>query len=164
MTVWKTSMRNFFAHKGRMALSAVAVLLSVAFVCGTLVFTDTMNTTFDKLFAATSADVTVSPKTAKVDDTPENGKPQSLPASVVAQVEKADGVKKAEGAISSSAVTVVDSHNKNMGSDTGAPTLAKQLDHQRPALHGDHLRSRPARPDRGHGRRRHRGQARPEDR
>ncbi|OKK11210.1 hypothetical protein AMK09_31880 [Streptomyces sp. CB02488] len=124
MTVWKTSMRNFFAHKGRMALSAVAVLLSVAFVCGTLVFTDTMNTTFDKLFAATSADVTVSPKTAKVDDTPENGRPESLPASVVAQVEKADGVKKAEGAVSSSAVTVVDSHNKNMGSDTGAPTLA----------------------------------------
>lgn len=124
MTVWKTSMRNFFAHKGRMALSAVAVLLSVAFVCGTLVFTDTMNTTFDKLFAATSADVTVSPKTARVDDTPENGKPQSLPASVIAQVEKADGVKKAEGAISSSSVTVVDSHNKNMGSDTGAPTLA----------------------------------------
>ncbi|MGN5635800.1 ABC transporter permease [Streptomyces sp. AC154] len=124
MTVWKTSMRNFFAHKGRMALSAVAVLLSVAFVCGTLVFTDTMNTTFDKLFAATSADVTVSPKTAKADDTPENGKPESLPASVVAQVEKADGVKKAEGAVSSSAVTVVDSHNKNMGSDTGAPTLA----------------------------------------
>ncbi|MFE9816693.1 ABC transporter permease [Streptomyces sp. NPDC005773] len=124
MTVWKTSMRNFFAHKGRMALSAVAVLLSVAFVCGTLVFTDTMNTTFDKLFAATSADVTVSPKTAKVDDTPENGKPQSLPASVIDRVKKADGVQKAEGAISSSAVTVVDSHNKNMGSDTGAPTLA----------------------------------------
>ncbi|MFF3174795.1 ABC transporter permease [Streptomyces sp. NPDC057900] len=124
MTVWKTSMRNFFAHKGRMALSAVAVLLSVAFVCGTLVFTDTMNTTFDKLFAATSADVTVSPKKAKADDTPENGKPESLPASVVARVEKADGVKTAEGAVSSSAVTVVDSHNKNMGSDTGAPTLA----------------------------------------
>ncbi len=124
MTVWKTSMRNFFAHKGRMALSAVAVLLSVAFVCGTLVFTDTMNTTFDKLFAATSADVTVSPKKARADDTPENGKPESLPASVIAQVEKADGVKKAEGAVSSMSVTVVDSHNKNMGSDTGAPTLA----------------------------------------
>lgn len=124
MTVWKTSMRNFFAHKGRMALSAVAVLLSVAFVCGTLVFTDTMNTTFDKLFAATSADVTVSPKSAKVDDNPQNGKPQSLPASVVARVEKADGVKKAEGGISSMAVTVVDSHNKNMGSETGAPTIA----------------------------------------
>ncbi|MGW1185573.1 ABC transporter permease [Streptomyces drozdowiczii] len=124
MTVWKTSMRNFFAHKGRMALSAVAVLLSVAFVCGTLVFTDTMNTTFDKLFAATSADVTVSPKNAKVDDIPQNGKPESLPASVLARVAKADGVKKAEGGVSSPAVTVVDSHNENMGSETGAPTIA----------------------------------------
>ncbi|WP_329615843.1 FtsX-like permease family protein [Streptomyces brevispora] len=129
MTVWKTSMRNFFAHKGRMALSAVAVLLSVAFVCGTLVFTDTMNTTFDKLFAATSADVTVSPKSARTDETPQNGKPESLPASVVARVAKADGVKDAEGAVSSMAVTVVDSHNKNMGSETGAPTIAGNWTH-----------------------------------
>ncbi|MFE6187952.1 ABC transporter permease [Streptomyces sp. NPDC056465] len=125
MTVWKTSMRNFLAHKGRMALSAVAVLLSVAFVCGTLVFTDTMNTTFDKLFAATSADVTVSPKKAAgADDLPENGKPEALPASVVTEVAGADGVEKAEGAVTSMAVTLVDGHDKNLGSDTGAPTIA----------------------------------------
>lgn len=124
MTVLKTSMRNFFAHKGRMALSAVAVLLSVAFVCGTLVFTDTMNTTFDKLFATTASDVTVSSKEAKSDDTPQNGKPLSLPASAVEQVAKADGVKSAEGAVSSANVTVVNSDNENMGSSTGAPTFA----------------------------------------
>ncbi|MFE2568141.1 ABC transporter permease [Streptomyces mirabilis] len=124
MTVLKTSMRNFFAHKGRMALSAVAVLLSVAFVCGTLVFTDTMNTTFDKLFAATSSDVTVSSKAAKSDSTPQNGRPDSLPASVLERAEKAEGVKYAEGAVSSMNVTVVNSANKNMGSSTGAPTIA----------------------------------------
>ncbi|MFD6998740.1 ABC transporter permease [Streptomyces mirabilis] len=124
MTVLKTSMRNFFAHKGRMALSAVAVLLSVAFVCGTLVFTDTMNTTFDKLFAATSSDVTVSPKAAKSDSTPQNGRPDSLPASVLERAKKAEGVKYAEGAVSSMNVTVVNSANKNMGSSTGAPTIA----------------------------------------
>jgi putative ABC transport system permease protein len=124
MTVLRTSMRNFFAHKGRMALSAVAVLLSVAFVCGTLVFTDTMNTTFDKLFSTTASDVTVSPKEAKSDDTPQNGKPVSLPASTLVQVEKAEGVKSAEGAVGSSAVTVVDSNNENMGSSNGAPTIA----------------------------------------
>jgi putative ABC transport system permease protein len=117
-------MRNFFAHKGRMALSAVAVLLSVAFVCGTLVFTDTMNTTFDKLFAATSSDVTVSPKAAKSDNTPQNGRPDSLPASVLERAKKAQGVKYAEGAVSSMNVTVVNSANKNMGSSTGAPTIA----------------------------------------
>ncbi|MFJ8020386.1 ABC transporter permease [Streptomyces sp. NPDC096311] len=124
MTVLKTSMRNFFAHKGRMALSAVAVLLSVAFVCGTLVFTDTMNTTFDKLFAATSSDVTVSPKAVKSDSTPQNGRPDSLPASVLERAKKAEGVKYAEGAVSSMNVTVVNSANKNMGSSTGAPTIA----------------------------------------
>ncbi|MGP4010294.1 ABC transporter permease [Streptomyces sp. 4N124] len=124
MTVLKTSMRNFFAHKGRMALSAVAVLLSVAFVCGTLVFTDTMNTTFDKLFATTSSDVTVSPKEAKTDETPQNGVPESLPASLLAQAQQAEGVKSAEGAVSSMNVTVVNSDNKNMGSTTGAPTIA----------------------------------------
>ncbi|MFE5258409.1 ABC transporter permease [Streptomyces coelicoflavus] len=124
MTVVKTSMRNFFAHKGRMALSAVAVLLSVAFVCGTLVFTDTMNTTFDKLFAVTSSDVTVAPKDAKAEDTPQNGVPESLPASTLEKIRSADGVESVEGAVVSMNVTVVNSDNDNVGATSGAPTLA----------------------------------------
>ncbi|MFF1500834.1 ABC transporter permease [Streptomyces sp. NPDC058316] len=126
MTVWKTSRRNFFAHKGRMALSAVAVLLSVAFVCGTLVFTDTMNTTFDKLFAATAADVTVRPESPDENDRlPENGKPVTVPAATVEKAAGATGVKDAEGAAVSTSVTVVDSHDKNIGSTSGAPTIAR---------------------------------------
>ncbi|MFG2943681.1 ABC transporter permease [Streptomyces adustus] len=125
MTVLKTSMRNFFAHKGRMALSAVAVLLSVAFVCGTLVFTDTMNTTFDKLFAATSSDVTVSARSAS--DTGEttsgNGKPPVMPTSVLDKVRGLSGVKSAEGAVFSSAVTVVDADKDNLSPSSGAPTI-----------------------------------------
>ncbi|MFE1905974.1 ABC transporter permease [Streptomyces gardneri] len=125
MTVLKTSLRNFLAHKGRMALSAVAVLLSVAFVSGTLVFTDTMNTTFDKLFASTASDVTVSPKGADAaDETPDSGRPESLPASLVEQVGKAEGVQAAVGAIASTSVTVVDAGNKNVGPTSGAPTIA----------------------------------------
>ncbi len=124
-TVLKTSRRNFVAHKGRMLLSAVAVMLSVAFVCGTLVFTDTMNTTFDKLFAVTGSDVTVSPKAAEEDGQKQDrGKPEALQASVVEQVKKAEGVKAAEGGVVSTAVTVVNAKNENMGSTTGAPTVA----------------------------------------
>ncbi|MER5944821.1 FtsX-like permease family protein [Streptomyces sp. NPDC001904] len=122
-TVLKTSLRNFLAHKGRMALSAIAVLLSVAFVSGTLVFTDTMDKTFDKLFTATSSDVTVSPKGSEAEGSA-TGRPESLPASAVAAVAKAKGVKSAEGAVSSMNVTVVDAENKNMGSENGAPTIA----------------------------------------
>ncbi|QNS05778.1 ABC transporter permease [Streptomyces xanthii] len=122
-TVLKTSLRNFFAHKGRMALSAVAVLLSVAFVTGTLVFTDTMDKTFDKLFTATASDVTVSPKDSEVEGN-DTGRPDALPASLLATVKQADGVKSAEGAVSSMNVTVVNADNKNMGSENGAPTIA----------------------------------------
>ncbi len=124
-TVLKTSRRNFVAHKGRMALSAVAVMLSVAFVCGTLVFTDTMNTTFDKLFAVTNSDVTVTPKEAEAgEETSDRGRPETLAGSAVEQVRKAEGVKSAEGGVVSMSVTVVDAKNENMGSTTGAPTIA----------------------------------------
>lgn len=125
MTVLRTSLRNFLAHKGRMALSAVAVLLSVAFVCGTLVFTDTMNTTFDKLFAATASDVTVSAKGAS--DTGEttsgNGKPPVMPASVLDTVRRTPGVKSAEGAVSSTSVTVVDAAKDSLSPSNGGPTI-----------------------------------------
>ncbi|MYW69168.1 FtsX-like permease family protein [Streptomyces sp. SID8379] len=122
-TVMKTSLRNFFAHKGRMALSAIAVLLSVAFVTGTLVFTDTMDKTFDKLFTATASDVTVSPKGSDSEGSA-TGRPESLPASAIDTVKKAEGVKSAEGAVGSMNVTVVNADNKNMGSENGAPTIA----------------------------------------
>ncbi|MDT0609970.1 ABC transporter permease [Streptomyces lancefieldiae] len=124
MTVVKTSMRNFFAHKGRMALSAVAVLLSVAFVCGTLVFTDTMNTTFDKIFAVSTSDVTVAPKDAEAEDAPQSGVPESLPASTLEKIRSVEGVKSVEGAVVSMNVTVVNADNDNVGATSGAPTLA----------------------------------------
>ncbi|GGU90432.1 membrane protein [Streptomyces filipinensis] len=125
MTVLKTSMRNFFAHKGRMALSAVAVLLSVAFVCGTLVFTDTMNTTFDKLFQATASDVTVSAKGSSDtgQTTSRTGKPPVIPASVLGEVRGAQGVKAAEGTVFSTSVTVVDAKKDKLSPTSGAPTI-----------------------------------------
>lgn len=47
-----------------------------------------------------------------------------LAGSVVEQVKKAEGVKSAEGGVVSMAVTVVNAKNENMGSTTGAPTIA----------------------------------------
>ncbi|PSJ25125.1 hypothetical protein B7P34_29835 [Streptosporangium nondiastaticum] len=121
MTVLKTSMRNFLAHKGRMALSAVAVLLSVAFVCGTLVFTDTMNATFDKLFANTASDVSVGPE--KDDDAQVTGKPETLPAALREKLAKVDGVAGVEPHATSKQLTVVNDKNKSLSPTSGAPTV-----------------------------------------
>ncbi|MBC2876113.1 MULTISPECIES: ABC transporter permease [Streptomyces] len=121
MTVFKTSLRNLLAHKGRMALSAVAVLLSVAFVCGTLVFTDTMNATFDKLFAATASDVSVTPE--KKDDVQSSGTPRTVPASLQGKLAAVPGVARVEPEASSQQITVADARNKDIGPDSGAPTV-----------------------------------------
>jgi putative ABC transport system permease protein len=129
VTVLKTSLRNFFAHKGRMALSAVAVLLSVGFVCGTLVFTDTMTATFDKLFAATAADVTVSPKGAPAGDQRQTtAKPATVPASLLTELRKVDGVKAAQGDAGNQALTVADSRSNNLSPTSGGPTIATDWD------------------------------------
>lgn len=126
MTVLKTSLRNFLAHKGRMALSAVAVLLSVAFVCGTLVFTDTMNATFDKLFANTASDVSVSPK--KDDDAQQTGRPPTVPAALREKLAKVDGVVKVEPSANSQQLTVVDGKKKSLSPTSGAPTVGTNWD------------------------------------
>jgi len=48
--VWRISVRGVIAHKARYALTALAIVLGVAFVAGTLVFTDTIGHTFDTLY------------------------------------------------------------------------------------------------------------------
>ena len=48
------SLRNLAAHKVRLLLTAISVLLGTAFVAGSFVFTDTLHKSFDNIF--TSAD------------------------------------------------------------------------------------------------------------
>jgi putative ABC transport system permease protein len=48
--MWRVTLRGLVAHKVRYALTALAVLLGVAFMAGTFVFTDTIKHTFDGLF------------------------------------------------------------------------------------------------------------------
>ena len=76
----KATLRSFLAHKGRLLLSALAVVLSVAFVAGSLIFSDTVTRTFDRLFASTSADVTVEPRD-DLDASVPTGAAQTLPVS-----------------------------------------------------------------------------------
>ncbi|MEU2541021.1 ABC transporter permease [Streptomyces iakyrus] len=118
----KATLRSFLAHKGRLLLSALAVLLSVAFVTGSLIFSDTVSRTFDRLFASTAADVTVSPK-EDLDEAVPSGRTATLPASLAERVRQIDGVAAARADVEVSGLTVVDEANDPVGPTTGAPTL-----------------------------------------
>lgn len=129
----KATLRSFLAHKGRLLLSALAVVLSVAFVAGSLIFSDTVTRTFDRLFASTSADVTVEPKDDLNSNVP-SGAVQTVPAALAAEVAGVDGVASAHADVSVENITVVDSDHKSVGPTTGAPTIATDwyLTHRSP--------------------------------
>ncbi|MEU3850968.1 ABC transporter permease [Streptomyces sp. NPDC029554] len=118
----KATLRSFLAHKGRLLLSALAVLLSVAFVTGSLIFSDTVGRTFDRLFASTAADVTVSPKEG-LDEAVPSGRTATLPAALAERVRRVDGVAAVRAEVKVEGLTVTDEDNESVSPTTGAPTL-----------------------------------------
>ncbi|WP_329189353.1 ABC transporter permease [Actinacidiphila glaucinigra] len=121
----RATLRSFLAHKGRLLLSALAVLLSVAFVTGSMIFSDTVNRTFDRLFASTSADVTVGPPEAFADDQQfASGQVRTLPASLLDRVKAVPGVADARIDVTVHNTTVVDAEGRPVEPTTGALTVA----------------------------------------
>lgn len=68
----KVSLRNLAAHKVRLALTVLSVVLGTAFVAGSFVFTDTLERTFSSIFADTAqgADVRVGPEDVRSSGVP----------------------------------------------------------------------------------------------
>ena len=50
--MWKVTLKGILSHKVRFVLTGVAIILGVAFICGTLVFTATINKAFDEVVDA----------------------------------------------------------------------------------------------------------------
>ncbi|HUR73297.1 MAG TPA: FtsX-like permease family protein [Sporichthya sp.] len=121
--MWKASLRSVVAHRLRLLLSGLAVVLGVAFVAGSLIFTSTISAAFDKLFEEISSDVTVTRVTAFDANVPgqENGA-TTVPADLVSTIANVPGVAKAEGDISVEGVRVVGADGDVVGVG-GAPGL-----------------------------------------
>lgn len=123
--MFKVTLRGLFAHKLRFLLTAIAVVLGVAFVSGTLVFTDTVKKTFDELFSSVydGTDAYVrSSSVLKGDFGPDQR--QRIPETLVEQVRAVDGVSVAEGQIRIQRAQFLDKKGKPIGDPgQGAPTL-----------------------------------------
>ena len=123
--MWRVARRNLGSHKLRLALSALAIVLGVAFVSGTMIFTDTLARTFDNLFQATAADVTVQPKAAfdvGLTGTGGSAAPSTVPGSDVSRIAGIDGVAAAVGDVQAEGVYVLDKNGKVLNTG-GAPGI-----------------------------------------
>ncbi|MEU5219128.1 FtsX-like permease family protein [Streptomyces sp. NPDC020807] len=88
--MFRTALRNVLAHKARLLMTVLAVMLGVAFVSGTLVFTDTLSNAFRGQAAKSYDDVAVA-----VDMSPNAEEAQKTPGlsqAVVDKVAALDGV------------------------------------------------------------------------
>lgn len=123
--MWLTALRGILAHKLRLAATATAVLLGVALMSGTLVFTDTVTRTFDNLFGDVYAGTDVVVRGQAAFEAPDNlgAQRDRVDATLVSTVAAIPGVAAAEGGILGYA-RLVDKNGDAMGDPAyGAPTL-----------------------------------------
>src|SRR5438552_3649225 len=113
--MWRATIRGLLAHKLRLALTALAIVLGVGMVSGTYILTDTMNHAFDQLFSQINKGVAVDVSGVKKfkanGPNGESGPPERVPQSLLGRIRSIPGVRVAEGSVSGYA-PLVDKNGK----------------------------------------------------
>lgn len=92
----RTALKGVIAHRLRLTLTAISIVLGVAFVAGTYVFTDTISGGFDDLFNGVYSQIDVSVRQVGSDSGFETGK---IPETIVSDLAALDVVAESEGEI-----------------------------------------------------------------
>lgn len=117
----RATLRSLFARKLRLLLSALAVVLGVSFVAGTLVLTDTLNATFNTSFADQTKNVAVAVRGVNHVATAAAAERALLPAALESTLRtKVDGVADAVGQVEGTAA-LVDRDGSSITSGTTPP-------------------------------------------
>ena len=116
----RTALKTVFAHKLRLALTALSVMIGVAFIAGTFIFTDTIDNTFSQLFDDVFEGQDVIVQGESEFDVGFSG-PPPIDESVLDAVLGVPGVDIAEGSVGGFAV-IYDSEGEAIV-PTGPPTL-----------------------------------------
>ena len=126
--MWKTTLRSLRAHKVRLVSTALAVVLGVAFMAGTLVLSSTVNNVFDDLFGDLGKNVDAIVRGDVLFESDFGGVQRGfLDESVIGAVRDVDGVANAEGSIQTAQITLLDSKGDPMGG-FGPPTIVGSWD------------------------------------
>lgn len=115
--------RMTLARKGRLVLTSLAIILGTGFLSGTLIFSDTLNKTFDRLFADVFRDVDAYVRSSQFVEVGFGGEQRAqTPITALETVLGVDGVEDATGDIQAFA-RIIAKDGTPMGSDNGPPTF-----------------------------------------
>ena len=154
------TIKGLWAHKVRYVLTSLAIVLGVAFMAGTMVLTDSMQKTFDDVFASANqgTDVIVRHGEAIHGEFSSDSRSR-VDADLVGRVAAVSGVRQARGAVEGPAQLVLADGSTSKTDGLGTTVGANWIDDD-PAqpVHAG-LGARPLGPRRGRARQAHRRRA-----
>ena len=120
--MFRLSLKMTLARKGRLLLTSLAIILGTSFLSGTTIFSDTINSTFDRLFTDVFRDVDAYVRSTDSVDTGFGEQRAPSAVSALDTILKVKGVSAAVGDMQSYA-RVIDKDGKPIGQDQGPPTF-----------------------------------------
>ncbi|WP_127784547.1 FtsX-like permease family protein [Rhodococcus sp. X156] len=112
----RVSLRNLVAHKVRLLLTVLSVVLGTAFVAGSFIFTDTLQSTFNGIFEDTAQGVDVRVQS-------EEARSSGVPLSDVEAIRAVPGVRTVQVAVSTPVVLLDSAGDPVQGG--GAPSMGE---------------------------------------
>ena len=124
--MWRVTIKGLLAHKLRLALTAMAIVLGVTFIAGTFVLTDTLHNTFNTLFGNIYQNIDFQVRGVAQFGSGGTATRNPIPESILATVHGVPGVEAADGSVEGYAQYVA--HDGKAITTGGAPTFGLSFD------------------------------------
>jgi putative ABC transport system permease protein len=129
--MWTVTIKGLLAHKLRLGLTALAIVLGVTFIAGTFVLTDTLHNVFNTLFNNIYQNVDFQVRgVSQFTTTGQGGNSpvrNAIPESILTTVRDVPGVKIAEGNVTRNGAQYIAKDGTAIGNG-GAPNLGLSFD------------------------------------
>ncbi|MEU6138210.1 FtsX-like permease family protein [Nocardioides sp. NPDC047086] len=122
----RLTLRNLAAHKVRLLMSTLAIVLGVAFLAGVLTFSHGLDRTFSGIINGSTPDAQVRPANSASSaeaSRPGSGGAATLAPETIEKLRTLPEVDRADGVVQGAGLYVLDTDDK-LVSSSGAPTLA----------------------------------------
>ncbi len=125
----RVALKSILARKARLLLTSLAVILGTAFLSGTFIFSDTLQKSFDDLFADVYENTDAYVRSTNAVEIDFGGEErQRMPDSIIAEVAAAPGVEEALGSVVGFA-RIIGADGEPIGADgDGPPTFGGSLE------------------------------------
>jgi putative ABC transport system permease protein len=124
--MWRVTIKGLLAHKLRLVLTALAIVLGVTFIAGTFVLTDTLHNTFDTLFGNIYQNIDFQVRGVAQFGSGGGAMRNTVPQSILSTVRAVPGVADAEGSVTGTAQFI--GHDGKAISSGAAPSLGLSFD------------------------------------